>query len=79
MVLGQGVIEHNVSIRPMIFFDSGWRRIFLVTKVPFLDCDLESFDKKEADVFVYFSGHLDAIGPTLLQITHPVFKCQQPP
>ncbi len=60
-VLSQSVIEHNASIRSIVVFDSGWRGIFLVTKVMFLDCDIGGSDEEEVDVLVNFSGHLDTI------------------
>ena len=65
VVLGRGVSEHDASVRPIVLFDSGWRGIFLVTQVMFLDCDVGGCDKEEADVLVDFLGHLDAIWPTL--------------
>ncbi len=65
VVLGRGVTEHDASIRPIVVFDSGWQEIFLVTQVMFFDCDVGSCDEEEPDVLVNFSGHLDAIWPTL--------------
>ncbi len=61
VVLGRGVTENNANIRPIVVFDSGWQGIFLFTQVMFHYCDVGICDKEEADVFVDFSRHLDAI------------------
>ncbi len=65
VVLSRGMTKHDASIRPIVVFDSGRREIFLVTETMFLDCDIKSCGEEEADVLVNFSGHLDAIWPTL--------------
>ncbi len=65
VVLGRGVTEHDTHIRPIVDFDSGWRGIFLASQVIFLDYDIRGCDEEETDVLVDFSGHLDAIWPTL--------------
>ena len=65
VVLGRGVTEHDAIIRPIVVFNSGWRGIFVVTQDMFFDYDIGGCDKEEADVLVDFSGHLDAIWPTL--------------